>query len=138
LHPRGKRPASDHIKGGETTIHSGILGSLPIDIASFKLAALSFTGGIALITAILLANTLVDATTTALRPFGRRGYPNFGRFHNPNVLWGTYAPCARAIVPPVQWAARPAPSPAVTSGISGLRPLGDPVPLGDCSHHRPR
>jgi len=119
------------------TIHSGILGSLPTDITSFKLAALSFTGGIALITAILLANTFVDATTTALRPCGRRRSANLAGLHDLDVLWGTRAPCTRAVVPAVQWAARPSDSPAVTSGISGLQPLGDSVPLADCAQRRP-
>ena len=59
------------------TIHAGILSSLPTDVTSFKLVAISFSGGIALITVILLINTAVASTAAALRPFGRRKPKNF-------------------------------------------------------------
>lgn len=114
------------------TIHAGILSSLPTDVTSFKLVAISFSGGIALITVILLINTAVDATAAALRPFGRRKPKNFGPLHDPNALWGTRAPFTRSVLPPMPWAPGASGAPAVSPvTVSGLRPLGTPRPLAD-------
>ena len=116
------------------TIHAGILSSLPTDVTSFKLAAIGFTGGIALITVILLINTVVDATTSALRPLTRRKPKDFGPLHGPNALWGTRAPFARSVLPPMPWTPGTSSAPAVSPAtVSGLRPLGTPQPLADCA-----
>jgi hypothetical protein len=102
------------------TIHAGILSSLPTDVTSLKLAAISFTGGIALIAVILLLNTVVNAASAALRPLGRRQQSS----PRPNTLWGAHAACTRAVLPAFPWTHGADDSVAATSGISGLRPLG--------------
>jgi len=114
------------------TIHAGILSSLPTDVTSFKLAAFSFSGGIALITVILLINTIVDATASVLRPLTRRKPSSFGPLHDPNALWGSRAPFTRSVLPPMPWVPGASDAHAAAFGtVDDLRPLGTPGPVAD-------
>jgi hypothetical protein len=114
-------------------IHAGVLGSLSTDVTSLKLAAVSFTGGIALITVILLVNAVVDAMTAALRPLACRRKAGCGRLHDPNVLWGAWAPCSRAALPRAPWAAGGvgAASVGAESDLERLGPPGTPQSLAE-------
>ncbi len=120
------------------TIHAGILGSLPTDVTSLKLAAISFAGGIALITVILLGNAVVGVTTAVLRSLGRRRGSSFGPMHGPDTLRGTHASCTRSVLAPFPWAGQAASSSAATSGVGGRQPLKGARPLPERAHNRSR